>query len=152
MLYPQNGDRIVTINSMTSLHPIYILQSSWYEAAAKHVCFLRNVKRCSSYKTSYTRLVTLGIFWAKQVGCIQSADQLNGLVSGSAMTYNSRATFLWIMRCLQQLCLSCVLSLAYIMDSMRNCARYCSSRGIWLPYIFYRLLGPWNGEHALLFY
>jgi len=27
MLYPQNGDRIVAIDSVTSLHPVYICQS-----------------------------------------------------------------------------------------------------------------------------
>ena len=28
VLYPQNGDRIVTIDSVTSLHPIYLLHTS----------------------------------------------------------------------------------------------------------------------------
>ena len=28
MLYPQNGDRIVTIDSVTSLHPVYSLTNS----------------------------------------------------------------------------------------------------------------------------
>jgi len=26
MLYPQNGDRIVTIDSVTLLHPVYMVQ------------------------------------------------------------------------------------------------------------------------------
>jgi len=42
MLYPQNGDRIVTIDSVTSLHPMYFarlhLVSPPPEYCDKHVC------------------------------------------------------------------------------------------------------------------
>jgi len=35
MLYPQNGDRIVAIDSVTSLHPVYKRKYTAYRNAAK---------------------------------------------------------------------------------------------------------------------
>ena len=45
MLYPQNGDRIVTTDSVTSLHPVYkFLAESWQVFKAAAAVVIRQVR------------------------------------------------------------------------------------------------------------
>ena len=57
-LYPQNGDRIVTIDSVTSLHPMY---SAKYREKESEALYIR-IR--SNYKTIQV-LIRSGVFGLK---------------------------------------------------------------------------------------
>ena len=72
MLYPQNGDRIATIDSVTALHPVYswfssalfwssiLLSLSLLSVSRKPLFYMFNGFLCSSYEYDYSPCL---VFW-----------------------------------------------------------------------------------------
>ena len=70
MLYPQNGDRIITIDSVTSLHPVYPLSSCHLASLALNCCVCM-------YVLDLIMSIHLSVFYTLQ--SVPKRDQANDI-------------------------------------------------------------------------
>jgi len=83
MLYPQNGDRIVAIDFVTSLHPMYM--------KSKHT------ELCGVLKRELKLAVRGGHFDSRQWGAVSAGGVLNGHRRGGSAA--QLAVFIAPIRC-----------------------------------------------------